>query len=221
MKRISILLVALLALVVAACSSDTASPSSSASEPEASEQVTPEPTESEPEAEPSSEAPAESEVAIPSFDMNGDPELADRFPDTVGGEPLQVLSFRGDTMEAAGGVDESFQEFLDATGADVEDVSVAFGGAAAGGGDGTFSVAAFRVLGVEEDRLEEEFLAASEEAGDVADLEQATVGGKEVWTAQNPTDEAAGTAFIYVKDDTVYFLTGTEEQATEIFSALP
>ena len=42
-----------------------------------------------------------------------------------------------------------------------------------------------------------------------------------MWTAQNPTDEAAGTAFIYVKDDTVYFLTGTEEQATEIFSALP
>lgn len=218
MKRTSILVIALLALIVAACSSDQASPSASATEP-------PTPTE-EPSVEASaSTAPSEqvlppgSGAAIPSFDMNGDPELASRFPDTVGGEALQVLSFDGATMESAGGVDASFQDFLDSVDADIDDVSVAFGGAASGGG--TLSVAAFRVAGQSEDRLEEEFLSVSEEAGDISGLEEASIGGKDVWTAQNPTDQTAGTAYIYVKDDTVYFLTGTEEQASEILAALP
>jgi hypothetical protein len=217
LKRISIPLVALLAFVVAACSSGEASPSASASQPAASQVTSSEPSASE---EPSESPDASgSAAAIPSFDLNGDPELAARFPDTVGGEALQVLSFRGDTMMAAGGVDPAFQEFLDSTGADLADVSVAFGGAASGGG--TLSVAAFRVLGVPEDRLADEFISASEEAGDISGLEQTTISGKDVWTAQNPEDEAAGTAYIYVKDDTVYFLTGTEEQAAEILAALP
>ena len=218
MKRISFLLVASLALVVAACSSDQTSPSASASQPAASQQTTPAPSESE---EPS-EAPEPSEsagAAIPSFDMNADPELAARFPDSVGGEPLQVLSFRGETMMASGGVDPAFQEFLDATGADLADVSVAFGGSASG--EGALSVAAFRVSGVPEDQLEEEFLSSSEASGELSGLDEQSIGGKDVWTAENPTDEAAGRAFIYVQDDTVYFLTGTEEQADEILSALP
>jgi hypothetical protein len=221
LKRISILLIALLALVVAACSSGEASQSASATPPPA----TAEPTASET-AEPSetsepSEAPeaSGSAAAVPSLDTNGDPDLAGRFPDTVGGEPLQVLSFRGDDPMMADSVDESFQEFLDATDADIEDVSVAFGGSATG--EEAFSVAAFRVLGVEEDTLEDEFLAASEDAGDVAGLEESSVGGKDVWTAADPSGGTTGSAFIYVKDDTVYFLTGTEEQAAEILAALP
>lgn len=214
MKRISILLIALLALVVVACSSGEASQTASASPPAATEEPTPS-EDTEP-----SEAPEASESgAIPSFDTNGDPDLAGRFPDTVGGEPLQVLSFRGDDPMMAGSVDESFQEFLDATDADIEDVSVAFGGSATGG-EG-FSVAAFRVLGVAEDRLEQEFLAASEDAGDVSGLEESSVGGKDVWTAEDPSGTTTGSAFIYVKDDTVYFLTGTEAQAAEILAALP
>jgi len=219
-KRISILLVALLALAVAACSNDQASSSAEPSESTAATQsATPEATESEA-AEPSGDPGASgSGVAIPSFDLNGDPELAARFPDSVGGEALQVLSFRGDTMMASGGVDPAFQEFLDSTGADLEDVSVAVGGTASA--TGTLSVAAFRVLGVPEDRLEEEFITASEEAGDLTGVAEASIGGKDIWTATDPTGEAGATAYIYVKDDTVYFLTGTEEQAAEILAALP
>ena len=215
MKRISILLIALLALVVVACSSGEASQTASASPRAATEEPTPSEDTGPSEAPNASESPG----AIPSFDTNGDPDLAGRFPDTVGGEPLQVLSFRGDDPMMAGSVDESFQEFLDATDADIEDVSVAFGGSATGG-EG-FSVAAFRVLGVAEDRLEQEFLAASEDAGDVSGLEESSVGGKDVWTAEDPSGITTGSAFIYVKDDTVYFLTGTEAQAAEILAALP
>ncbi|MGH2380383.1 MAG: hypothetical protein ACRDG7_04070 [Candidatus Limnocylindria bacterium] len=218
MKRTSILLVALLALVVAACSSGEASPSASPSEP-AAIQETPEPTESE--ADEPSEAPEASGsiTAIPSFDLNGDPELAARFPDTIGGEPLQVLSMRADDPMMAGSVDASFQDFLDATGAELEDVSVAFGGSA--DPESGFGVFAFRVLGVAEDRLEAEFLASSEEAGDITGLTQVSVGGKDVWAAQDMTGASDGMAYIYVKDDTVYFMTGTEEQAAEILAALP
>ena len=213
MNRISILLVALLALVVSACSSGGASPSASGGDVISS--PTPEVTET-PSAEPSDD-PSGSDVAIPSFDINGDPELAARFPTTVGGEAVQVISFRGDTLMAGGDIDPSFQDFLDSTGAELEDVSVAFGGTT----DGSLSMAAFRVLGVSEDKLEEEFLSASEEAGDIEGAERASVGGKDVWKAADGTGQASGSVYLYVKDDTVYFLTGTDAQAAEILAALP
>ena len=212
MKRITILL-ALLLLVAAGCASETGS-SAEASEAAATEEATPEPTPTE---EPSAD---ETVGAIPSFDLNGDPELAARFPDTVGGEPINVQSFRGDTFMAGGGADPSFTAFLDSVGADLDDVSIAFGGAMSG--ESFLTVAAFRVLGADEDQLETEFLAASQAEGDIEGLEQTSVGGKDVWSAVDATGAMPGAAmYIYVKDDTVYFLTGTEEQAAEILAALP
>ena len=212
MKRITILL-AMLLLVAAGCASETGS-SAEASEAAETEEATPDPTASE---EPSEDA-EESVGAIPSFDLNGDPELAGRFPDTVGGEALQVQSFRGDTFMAGGGTDPSFEAFLDSVGAELEDVSVAFGGAMSG--ESVLSVGAFRILGANEDQLETEFLAASQAEGEIEGLEESSIGGKDVWTA---SDAAAPgfSMFIYVKDDTVYFLTGSEEQAAEILAALP
>ncbi len=212
MKRITILL-AMLLLVAAGCASETGS-SAEASEAAETEEATPDPTASE---EPSEDA-EESVGAIPSFDLNGDPELAGRFPDTVGGEALQVQSFRGDTFMAGGGTDPSFEAFLDSVGAELEDVSVAFGGAMSG--ESVLSVGAFRILGANEDQLETEFLAASQAEGEIEGLEESSIGGKDVWAA---SDAAAPgfSMFIYVKDDTVYFLTGSEEQAAEILAALP
>lgn len=219
MKRISILLIALLSLVVAACSSGATSPSASPSQAAETQEATAEASESA--SAPPSEAPeaSGSAAAIPSFDLNGDPELAGRFPDTVGGEPLQVQSFRGDTFMAGGGSDPSFEAFLDAVGAELEDVSVAFGGVASG--ESILSVGAFRILGASEDDLEREFIAASEEAGDVSDLTQANIAGKDVWTASDPSGETGASVFLYTKDDTVYFLTGTDDQVGEILAALP
>lgn len=213
MNRISILLIALLALIVSACGSGDASPSTA--EPTATAEATPEPTE-EPTAEPEGSEPG---GAIPSFDLNGDPELAGRFPDTIGGEPLQVQSMRGDTFMSMGGSDPSFQEFLDSIGAELEDVSVAFGGSVSG--ESMLSVGAFRVLGANEDDLEREFISASEEAGDVSGLERTNIGGKDVWTASDPSGDLDMSVTIYTKDDTVYFLTGTTDQVTEILAALP
>lgn len=211
MKRISILLIALLALVVSACGDNQASASDSPSEPVATE---------EPTAEPSESAEAEESVgAIPSFDLNGDPELASRFPDTVGGQPLTVQSFRGDVFMQAGGSDPSFDAFLESVGAELSDVSVAFGSSMST--DTPLTVGAFRILGAAEDDLEREFIAASQESGDVSGLEQTSVSGKDVWSASDPTGTAGMSVFIYTKDDTLYFLTGNEEQVAEILAALP
>jgi hypothetical protein len=218
LKRISILLIALLALVVAACSSGESSPSASASEPAATTEASPSASEAESE---SPEA-SGSAAAIPSFDLNGDPELAGRFPDTVGGQPLIVQSFRADQFPM-GEQDPSFQTFLDSIGAELEDVTVAFGGVTPTEADPTslLSVGAFRVLGASEDDLEREFISASEEAGDVSGLTAATIAGKDVFTATDPSGETDLSVFIYTKDDTLYFLTGSEDQVSEILAALP
>lgn len=202
MKRNTILL-ALLVLIGAGCAGQSGSSATATPSP------TPEPTPTEEESE---------EAAIPSFDLNGDPELAARFPDTVGGEPLTVQSFRGDVF-MTGSTDPSFEAFLDSVGADLEDVSVAFGGLMSG--DSLLSVGAFRVVGADEDELETQFLAATEAEGEISGTEMRSIGGKDVWTATDPSGEAPGSMFIYVKDDTVYFLTGSEEQAAEILAALP
>ena len=218
LKRISILLIALLALVVAACGSGQASPSASATE-SATAAATEEPTtEASESVAPSEQAlPSGSAAAIPSFDLNADPELAARFPDTVAGQPLEVQTVGGDMLAMTGGLDPSFQAVLDSLGASIEDVSLAVGATEAA----DFTVGAFRIKGAAEDDLERAFLDATEDAGDIAGIEEASIGGKDVWTAQNPADESGGTAYIYVKDDTVYFVTGTEEQAAEILAALP
>ena len=219
LNRISILLVVLLALVVAACSSEGgASTAASPSEPAAT--PTAEPT---PEATPESSGaamPGASGMAIPSFNLDGDPELAGRFPDTVGGQPLTVRSFDGQTFAVAGGGDDpTFNAFLDSVGAELTDVSVAFGGVTSG--ESPLTVGAFRVQGANEDDLEREFIAASEEAGDVTGLEESSIGGKDVWTAVDPSGETDTQAFIYTKDDTLYFFTGSEAEVAEILEALP
>jgi len=204
LKRIPLLALVLLALVVAACSSEESTPPARSSTPEPTAAVTPDP--------------AGSSAALPSFDLDGDPELAGRFPDTVGGQPLQLQSLDGDGF-AAFGSDPTFDDFLDALDAEPTDVSVAFGGVLLG--EETLTVGAFRVRGASADELEREFIAASEEAGDVSELSQDSIGGKDVWTSVDPSGETDVRIFIYTSGDTLYFLTGPLVHATEILEALP
>ena len=219
MKRISILLVMLMALAVTACAGEEAA-SASPSEAPATVQPTPEPEESE---EATASEPAASGFALPSFDLNGDPELADRFPDTVGGQPLQVTSMRGDQMGALGGTDPTFEEFLTSIDAELSDVSFAFGGVTGDPSDpaSVFSVGAFRVLGASQEDLQREFIAASDDTGEFSGLEESSVGGKDVLSGVDPSGETELRFYLYTKDDTLYFLTGSEEQATEVLEALP
>ena len=205
MKRISILVALLLALVVTACASEeTSTPS-----PEPTPPPTPAHTD---------HGTGGSPGAFPSFDLDGDPELAGRFPDTVAGEPLQLQSLGGDAFAVAG-PDPVFDDFLTAIGADATDVSVAFGGAQIG--RGALTAGAFRVRGAAEDDLEREFIAASEAAGEVPELTEETIGGKDVWTAVDESGDADMQVYVYTRGDTLYFLTGSLEYVAEILEALP
>ena len=101
-------------------------------------------------------------------------------------------------------------------------MSVAFGGASdPSDPTSVLSVGAFRVLGAAEDDLEREFVAASELSGDATGLEAASIAGKDVLTATDPTGQTDRRVFIYTKGDTLYFVTGTEDQAAEILGVLP
>ena len=202
MKRISTLLAVLLALVAPACASGEASSPSPAT-PVPTPSATPEPTQ---------------DGALPSIDFDGDPELAGRFPATVAGEPLQIQSLSGDAFAAAD-PDPLFDGFLEAVGAEATDVSVAFGGALIG--DQTLTAGAFRVRGAAEEDLEREFIAASEDAGDAPPLGEQTIGGKDVWTAVDERGETPVQVFVYTNGDTLYFITGSLEHATELLEALP
>lgn len=208
MKRISIPLALLLALAVAACSSEqTTTPSPATPEP------TPVVT-----AEPTDHGAAGSPGAFPSFELDGDPELAGRFPETVAGQPLQLQSLGGEAFAAAG-PDPVFDDFLSAIDAEATDVSVAFGGVQIG--EETLTAGAFRVRGATEDDLEREFIAASEEAGEVPELTEQSIGGKDVWTAVDESGETELQVFVYTSGDTLYFLTGPLEYAAELLEALP
>lgn len=226
MKRISILLVLLLAFVVAACSSEQAASATPEATPEATEEATPEPT-AEPTESEESDEPTESDgVALPSGmpNMNADPELEGRLPDSVGGESLQVFSFGGEWIDAMGGqgADPSFQAFLDSLGAEASDITMAIA-APMSAGEGNFvSITAFRVRGASEDQLRDEFMASAEDAGDVTGFSEESIGGKDVLVAADPTGELGGASFyLYSKDDTIYWMTGDEDQVTEMLEALP
>lgn len=226
LKSISIMLAGALTVIVAACSGEQAD----SSEPsDAAVSVAPSAAESqapslEPSAEPSVDTsggalPSGSAVAIPSFEMNGDPELAGRFPETVGGEPLEVSSFTGEMLQAMGGSDPTFDAFLESVGTEMSEVSIAFGGAQVG--EEPVSVGAFRVPGASEDELESQFLAASGASGDLGGFDEATVGGKDVLAGEDPSGETEGTLYLYTNDDTLYFLAGAEEYVAEVLEALP
>jgi hypothetical protein len=210
-RRLTLAVLAVLAMVVLAACDQAAAPTESAAPTEtATPTPSPEPT----------EAAAESEgadIPLPSFDLQGDPELADRFPDTVGGQPLEMASMRGDTfLSACADADPAFEEFLDRVDAELSDVSVAFGGVASETGE-FLQAGAFRVLGVSQDDLEREFIAASEREGDISAFEQSSIAGKDVWTA---TQEGTSVV-LYAKDDTIYYLTGDAALAEEVLAELP
>lgn len=224
MKRTSLLMAAVLALVLAACGGTQSSPSAEASQaaPSIAASQTPEPTPEASEAAPSVGEPGGSAGAAPSLDIGSftceGSEVADRLPQSIGGEALQTFCMDGEAFAASPGTDPTFDEFLNKIDAEASDISVAAGGTT----DGSLGVFAIRVAGVAEDRLEQEFLSASQDQGDLANIEPGSIGGKDVWIA---TDESAGsgeTGYLYVKDDTLYFITAPDEDAAaEILGALP
>lgn len=214
MKRTTLVLLTLLALFVAACTSDQAG--SSASQSAAAQ-------ESE-EAAAESDAGSESAVAFPSIDLPGSaPELEAILPDEIGGAEVVKFSMGGTELLAdveGSGVDPEFIAFLERLDAQPEDISMAFAFSVSPTGDSAV-IGAFRVAGASTDDLEREFLATMQsEAGAVA-WESASVGGKDVQTSADP-DTEGNSLYVYTAGDIVFFVTTADEAtAAELLGPLP
>ena len=198
MKRIPILLVALLALVVASCSSQQTSSPASESEPAATTQPTPEPTE-----EPT-------EAATPDEDPGGSTggSLEDALPDELNGlartDVPGMEAFLA-PMLAQQGVDASEVEFLIST---------------YGEGENSISVNAFRIPGIPEASMEALARAMSGVQGDSGAAESVTVGGKSVLRISGA--DVDGAAYLYFADGSVFTIVGpSTELAEQLLSELP
>jgi hypothetical protein len=148
---------------------------------------------------------------------NADPDLAATIPDEVAGEPLEIGTFCVTEVDELGGIETS-PEMLDALGVERADVTVAATSPGIGTPDGTLSVGAYRFAGADEDALRSTFLRLLEEAaseiGMDADIEAATVGGKQVHRAFGAVYYAAGDTLYSVQSD-------NDDKVEEVLEALP
>lgn len=221
MKRITFMLLTLVALLVAACSSNQtsstgASPSASTASTAASTAAESQEASVEPEASGSQAA------ANPSLDLpDSAPELAALLPDEIGGQPATQISMSGAEMMAEGTADPSMVAFLEGLDAQPEDISVAFSFGLDPASGSSAGIIALRVEGANSDQLETEFRASMESEGDVVDWQSASVGGKDVLTAEDPNNED-GTMYLYTVGDIVFLVTSTDDaSAAELLEPLP
>jgi hypothetical protein len=202
MKRITILLVGLLALVVSACGSGETTESAAASEPAATVQPTPEPT---PEATPEeSDEPSASED-----DGGGESALLDLLPDEIDGQSRVDVNLADNPMFAAAleaqNIDASEVEYIVST---------------YGSGEGVLAVTAIRIPDMGETELEQLARLMSGMSEGQASAETMTIGGKEVLAISAADVEQ--TAYMYFLDGAVIVTGGTSQDlAEEFFSQLP
>lgn len=203
MKRLAIPSIVLLAVLVAACSSEASSP-----------QPTPEPT-----PEPTPSDGAASDGAFPSLEA-GPGGLADVLPTEVGGIEITYQSTSGEQVLGGGQMGPEGQAFFDAIGAEASDLTSAFGAGASDDQSQLVTIFAFRVAGVDEGTLREEFLTAMGTQGQFIG-EETEVGGKTVHSLAAGS-ATGGTGFLYVKDDVIYVINAQPpELAEEALAALP
>ncbi|HYN63377.1 MAG TPA: hypothetical protein VES36_02135 [Candidatus Limnocylindrales bacterium] len=158
-------------------------------------------------------------TGTPEAILNADPELAARFPSMVAGEPFPVDTIRAEASLRLMGVNEAF---LEALGADFEDVSVALGHRPMPTATSVHvSASAYRVVGANEDRLLEYFIPIMKERSEDIPLVKVTVAGRQVWRPMGKPVAVAGN-MLYVHGDTAYLLYGDHRKVVEeLLAALP
>ena len=198
MKRISILLIALLALVASACAGEGTSTTPSPSEPAATQEPTTEPTEAPPSGAPESSA-----------DAGGGTALADLLPDELNGMPrtdIPGLEAMLGPMLAQSGIDASEAEFTFAS---------------YGEGADAVQVQAFRIPGMSDVALEALARALSASAaGGGASAETVTIGGKTVLQMTGPQVPVG--AYMYLTDGAVFTVVSqSADLAEQLVAELP
>ena len=204
MKRTTILLIALLALVVSACGGAETQESAEASEAVPTVQPTPDPT-----PDPTPE-PIESDEPEASAGAGGpDSALLALLPDEVGGQARIDVDLANNPMFAAAlqaqGIDASEVEYVVST---------------YGTGEGVLGVTAIRIPDMGETELEQLARLMSGMAEGQGSADVTTIGGKEVLAITATDVEQVG--YMYFLDGAVIVVGGTSDDlAEEFFSQLP
>jgi len=152
----------------------------------------------------------------------GDADLEALLPTEVGGIALEYESMTGAEMVAEEGVTPEVQEFLDRTGSDLDDVSVAFGFGFDAETSDVVSIIAFRVAGASPDQLIAEMEAAMEAEAENAQISEGSLGGKDVTIVATGDGPEQVMTYIYARND-IAFMVGasSEDLAEEALSKLP
>ena len=156
---------------------------------------------------PSESAAAAASDAIPSIGLpNQDTNLEALLPSTFGGAKLQKFSMKG--AEFLGqSTSPEFNSAMSALGLTAADLSVAVAADATGSSGITF--VAIRFAGADSGKLSQVFQAASQASGDT--VSSVNVGGKDVLKT---TSSSGDVTYFYVKNDTVFGVTGAKDEAT-------
>jgi len=192
----------LLTVILAACASN-----SGASTPTPSPTPVPTPSQS------------SASSALPSLDLPSNAkELEALLPDTLGGQKLTKASYKGSDFVNSNSSNEELKTWLSSVGKSLDDVSAAFGFVASGtSGSAIF---AFRVVGVDNAKLIDEFKTSMDTSGTSTTWTSANVGGKDVQQAQDP--DTKSTIYLYGKAYLVFFVTTNDPKlAQEALSHLP
>ena len=162
-----------------------------------------------------SSSPCRAEVSDPADPpSHHDPELEDRFPDTVLGEQLEVQSYCANASNP-GGLNLA-PTFLDDLDTGLDDVTYAVTGGPSIADEFSLSVTAFRYHGQGEGELRDATIRAFEDAGESIRTER--LDDKEVLTSDGPL--ATGMT-LYIGGDTLYFVSGDGPACAEFLAALP
>jgi hypothetical protein len=142
-----------------------------------------------------------------------DPALEARIPDSLGGEPFTVTSMCANVADP-GGLTVA-PDLLADVGVELADVSHAHGIPEVGDNVDA-QLSAWRYHSATADDLRTAMLAQLAVAGE--SMRQANVARRSVYVSDGPL--MRGT-IVYVSGDTVYVLSGSDEQVAELLGALP
>ena len=167
-------------------------------------------------------APGASPIVVP------DQPLEDLFPDTVGGNTLNVQSAQGQSVQTLfGGMDPTrFNQFLTDIGASIDQISAAstFGlwPPPSEGGEATgLTAIALRVRDVPAaTTIENLQTVVRDQVAEDAPITPATVAGKQVVSISDP-DDPQDTLYLYGIGDVVLMIGGTPAHVEEFLSQLP
>jgi hypothetical protein len=154
-------------------------------------------------------------TAVPMPSFRSDPDLAARFPATVGGQPLTPqTAYLADLMTDPATQSPELVAALTAMGKTVDDVTF---GQASIPGDSGGEISAFRVIGADANAFLDQAVALSAAGTDGAQMGTAQVAGRDVRTI---TDASGEVTYVLPTGDVVWEVVAQEPALSEIIGAL-